>query len=95
MVLFTPLKKRRLRQSFIAPVVTGSRDTFRYYKNGHSTTVYGELMSMRSDVNMLIYRRYPLKWNDTGEVLTSEDSAMAFRTVGDYLDKNNIRWKFG
>jgi hypothetical protein len=88
------LHTKNLRQSFDHPVISGGRDSFRYYERGHWTTVSGELMSGSTGVDRIIYRRCPMKWNDTGEPLTEAEKEKAFQAVGEYLDKKKVRWKF-
>jgi hypothetical protein len=93
--LFSTGEERALRQSFARPVVRCyQRDAFRYYENGRWVTVDGELMSGCADVERVIFRRCPLKWNDTGEALTTEERAKVFQKVGEHLDKSGIKWKF-
>ena len=70
------------------------RDSLGYYENGRWVTVSGELMSGSAGFDRLIYRRSPLKWNDTGNLLTPEEAEKVFQKVGEHLDKRNIRWKF-
>lgn len=93
--LFSFREERTLRQSFVKPVVRCyQRDAFRYYENGRWVTVEGELMSGRADVERVIYRQCPLKWNDTGQALTAEERAKVFQKVGDHLDQSGVKWKF-
>lgn len=101
-LLFSPLdtlasllKKRHLRQSFKNPIITGcGRDALRYYENGRSVRVEAELMSGAGDCDRLIYRRWPLKWDDTAEPLTPDEQKHLFQRVCDHLDRKRVRWKF-
>ncbi len=88
------IHKRNLLRSFARPIITGrGRDAVRYYENGRSVTVKAELMSGHN-VDRLIYRHYPLKWDDTGEMLSSEDSRRVFRKICQHFDRKNVRWQF-
>ena len=88
-------ERRRLRQSFAEPLVRCyQRDAFRFYENGHWVTVEGELMSGSTGVDRIIYRQYPLRWNDTGEALTVEERERVLHKVAEHLDRAGIRWKF-
>jgi hypothetical protein len=46
------------------------------------------------DLDRLIYRQCPLKWEDTGEVLASEERERVLQKVCAHFDSKNIRWKF-
>ena len=93
--LFSFREKRRLRQSFTRSLVAvNDRDSFRYYENGRWVTVEAELMSGRADVERVIYRTCPLKWNDAGEPLTPGERESVFQKVGEYFDRSGIKWKF-
>lgn len=93
--LASHLEKWAVQQSFSTPVVRcHQRDNFRYCENGRWVTVSGELMSSSSKIERLIYRQSPLKWNDTGVLLTPEEAEKVFQRVGEHLDKSKIRWKF-
>jgi hypothetical protein len=89
------LEKRRLRESFSRPFVRGhGRDSFRYYENGHWVTLEAELMSGRTGIDRVIYRRCPLKWDDSGEDLTPGEKEKVFRVLTDMLDREKVRWAF-
>jgi hypothetical protein len=51
-------------------------------------------MSGSTGVDRILYRRCPMKWSDTGELLTEAEREKVFRKVGEYLDKGKIRWEF-
>jgi len=88
-------EKKRIQKSFTSPLVgINGRDSFRYYENGRWVTVWGELMSSRADVERVIYRQCPLKWNDTGQALTTEEREKVFQKVGEHLDQSGVKWKF-
>ena len=88
------IHKRNLRRSFARTIVTGrGRDAVRYYENGRSVTVEAELMSGR-DLDRLIYRQRPLNWDDTGEILTSEERRRVFEMVSEHFNRKNVRWRF-
>jgi len=93
--LLSLLEERRLRQSFSRPVIRCyQRDAFRYYENGRWVTVEGELMSGRAEIERVIYRQCPLKWNDIGKALTTEERDRVLRKVGEHLDESGIKWRF-
>lgn len=85
---------KRLRKSFTYPVIGGGRDSFRYYEKGRWTTVVAEMMPGSTEIDKVIYRRCPMKWNDTGESLTEAEREKVFQTVGAYFDEKKMRWKF-
>ena len=88
-------QQKNLQRSFTKPVVGGwSRNSFRYYEKGRWTTVSGELMTGSTGVDWVLYRRCPMKWNDTEDPLIETEKERAFRAVGEYLDKKKVRWKF-
>jgi len=89
------LEQRAIRRSFVIPVVRCyQKDGFRYYENGRWTTVAGELMSAHSDVQRVIYRQCPLKWNDKDETLTAAEREKVFQKVAEHLNRSGIKWKF-
>ena len=93
--IFSLVEKRRLRQSFARIIILGyGRDSLRYYENGRWVTVEAELMCGRADVDRVVYRGCPLKWNDAGELLTPDQREKLFQKVGEYLDEAKIKWKF-
>ncbi|HWY30157.1 MAG TPA: hypothetical protein VNX46_05355 [Candidatus Acidoferrum sp.] len=93
--LASHLEKRAVQQSFSTPVVRCHQsDDFRYYENGRWVTVSGELMSGSTGIDRLIYRQSPLKWNDTGTLLTPGEAEKVFQKVGEHLDESKVRWKF-
>src|SRR5262249_6029266 len=88
-------ERKRIRQSFTNSLVgINGRDSFRYYENGRWVTVRGELMSGSADVDRVIYRQCPLRWNDTGETLTTAERERVFQKVTEHLDQSGIKWKF-
>ena len=87
-------EQKNLQRSFAKPVVECYlRDSFKYYEQGRWTTVSGELMSGRAAFDRIIYRS-PMRWNDTGGLLTEAESERAFQAVGEHLNKSKIRWEF-
>ncbi len=89
------VENRRLRQSFARLIIVGyGRGTLRYYENGRWVTVAGELMFRPADVDRVIYRGGPLRWNDAGEPLTPDEREKVFQKVGEHLDAAKIKWKF-
>jgi hypothetical protein len=97
--IFEPLERfldiRRRKKSFMRPIICGEGcDALRYYENGHYVVVESELMSGR-ELDRIIYRSVPMKWDDTGEQLKAEDVARVIQYVCGYFDQNNVRWKYG
>jgi hypothetical protein len=88
------LDKRRRKKSFKRPVICGhGRDALRYYENGHYVVVEAELMC--GDLDRLVFRNCPLKWDDSGELLTEAEAEQVMRLFCAELDRNKIRWAFG
>jgi hypothetical protein len=88
-------EKRRLQKSFAKLFVRAyGRDTFRYYENGRSVNVNAELMTGSTGIDRVIYHQCPLKWNDTGQALTTEEREKVFQKVVAYFDEAGIKWKF-
>jgi hypothetical protein len=88
-------EQKNLQRSFARPVVECcSRDSFKYYEKGRWTMVSGELMSGGTGVDRILYRRCPMKWNDTAEPLTEAERERVFQAVGEHLDKSKVRWEF-
>lgn len=93
--LGSSLHEKSLRRSFEHVIVRGyGRDAVRLYENGHSVIVECELMSGRSDTDRVIYRHCPLKWDDTGKLLTPEEKDHVFQKLCDHFDSKGVRWKF-
>jgi hypothetical protein len=88
-------EKERLAQSHANPIVAiHSRDSFRYYENGHWVTVSGELMSGSTGVDRVIYRDSQMLWNDAGKQLSQEERKKVLQKIGEHLDKRKVRWEF-
>ena len=88
------LDRRRRKKSFQRPVICGhGRDALRYYENGHYVVVEAELEF--GDLDRLIFRRYPLKWDDSRELLNEAEEERVMQKFCAELDRNKIRWKFG
>ena len=88
------IELKRTRESFRRPVIRQSGpEHIKYYEKGRCTTISCHLVSGRSDVGLVISRRSPLKWLDTGQLLTPEESDDVFQNVFEYLRKSKVRWK--
>ena len=88
-------EQRLIRESFIHPTMkrTG-RETIKYYEKGQSTTITCDLALGRKDLDLLIYNKLPLRWSDTGEALTSEESKRVYSNLSDLLASQKIRWAY-
>jgi hypothetical protein len=94
--IFGPLERslesRRVRQSYIAPVICGAgRDTMRYYSRGRSVDVGAELLT--GSVQRRIYHAHPLSWRDTGETLTAEETQRVIDAVCRHFDSRRVKWE--
>ena len=86
-------EKRRLHESFQSPFFYGGRDSFTYYENGRSVTLWAELLAGR-DYQRMVARDPILKWNDTGKTLTQEEKRKVLQKFFDYFDQRKIKWVF-
>lgn len=88
-------KKTNLRQGSSRPVVRRyGQDSYKYFEKGHFTIVEGELTHGGEGVDRIIFHYCPMKWSDSGKRLTAGERKKVFRVVGEYLDKEKIKWKF-
>ena len=89
------IEQRRIRESFSHPIIKrAGRETLMYYESGRSTAITCDLALGCRDLDLLIFKKAPLKWLDTGEPLTPQESERVFQKVAEHLDKMKIRWKF-
>jgi hypothetical protein len=89
------LDKRRRKKSYERPVICGhGRDALRYYENGRFVVVEAELTCGDGYSGRLIYRCYPLSWNDSHEVLSEAEAERVFRNLCAELDRRKVRWTF-
>jgi len=90
--LFGWLERRRVRKSFLAPVVVGAgRDALQVYTNGRSVVIEAELM--QGELDRLIHRM-PLYWTDSREKLSDAESDRIYAYLTADLDRRRIRWKY-
>jgi hypothetical protein len=88
-------EKKNLRRSSAEPVVRRyGRDSYKYCEKGHFTIVEGELMHAGEDVDRLIFYHCPMKWSDSEKRLTAQERKKVLKAVGEYLDREKIKWKF-
>ena len=88
------LDRRRRKNSFQKPVICGhGRDALRYYENGDFVVIEAELMC--GDLDRLILRSHPLKWEVSGELLGDAKAELVMQKFCHELDRKKIRWKFG
>lgn len=69
-------------------------DSFKYHEKGRYTILEGELTHGNEGVDRIIFRYCPMKWSDTGKRLTTGEREKVFQAIGEYLDKEKIKWKF-
>ena len=86
-------KKRRLRKSFQFPFFLGSRDSFTFYENGRSVTIWAELLANR-EYQRMVARDPILKWDDNGKILTQEEKQKVLQKFYEYLYQRNVKWIF-
>jgi hypothetical protein len=63
-----------LRESFTRPIVRFRREVMIFYENGRSVGINSDFGSRKSKLDFVIYRTTPLKWQDTVELLTPEET---------------------
>lgn len=89
------IDQKRIRESFSHPVIKQSGpERIRYYENGRSTAITCHFGPSRGDIDLIIHKNAPLRWQDTGALLTPEESEQVFQKVGEHLDERKVRWKF-
>jgi hypothetical protein len=89
------IEQRRIRESFNYPIIKrAGREALMYYENGRSTAITCDLALGCRDVDLLVYNTKPLKWRDSGELLTPEESEKVYSTLPDLLASKNIRWAY-
>ena len=85
-------EKRRLSRSLVSPIIRPyRRDSFRYYENGRSVTIYAEMMF--GQFHRVIDRSCSLKWNDTQTELMVPEREKIFASLLEYFRRRKIRWK--
>ena len=85
-------EKRRLSRSLLSPITRPyRRDSFRYYENGRSVTIYAEMMF--GQIHRVIDRSSSLKWSDTQSELTAPERERVFESLLEYFKRRKIRWK--
>jgi hypothetical protein len=87
-------EERFLRDSFNRPIVRFRREIMKYYENGRSVGINSDYGSRESGLDFVIYRKTPLKWHDTGELLTPEETERVYSKLPDLLASGNIRWAY-
>ena len=90
----TAVEQKRLRQSFNHPILYSRREFLVYYENGRSTVINSDFALGNSDLDLVIYRNTPLKWQDTGALLSPEESDTVYSKLPDLLASKNIRWAY-
>jgi hypothetical protein len=90
----TAVEQKRLRQSFNHPILFSRREFLVYYENGRSTVINSDFALGKSDIDLVIYRKTPLKWQDTGELLSPEESDKVYSKLPHLLASKNIRWAY-
>jgi len=89
------VEQRRIRESFVRPIIkSAGRETLMYYENGRSSAIGCDFAIGCKNLDLLIYKEPPLKWRDTGDLLTPEELEKVYSTLADYLASKNIRWAY-
>ncbi|HEX3627103.1 MAG TPA: hypothetical protein VH280_16965 [Verrucomicrobiae bacterium] len=90
-----PAKKANPQQNPVKAVIRryGS-DSFKYCEKDRFTIVEGEPMHGGEGVDRIIFFYCPMKWSDSEKQLNATERKKVFQTVGEYLDKKKIKWKF-
>lgn len=89
------VERKRIRESFRRPIVRrAGRETLMYYDHGRSTDIGCDFAIGSDSVDLLVYKEEPLKWHQTGELLTPEESAKVHSTLVHYLAGKNLRWAY-
>ena len=88
-------KKKDLQRSVAKAVIRpyGS-DSYKYCEKARHTIVEGELMHGSEGVDRIVFHYCPMKWSDSGNQLNAAERKKVFQAVGEYLDKEKIKWKF-
>ena len=87
-------ERRFLRESFNRPIVRFRREIIIFYESGRSVGINSDFGSRKSKLDFVIYRTTPLKWQDTGELLTLEEAEKVYSKLPDLLASMNIRWAY-
>jgi hypothetical protein len=88
-------EKANLQRSSAAPVIRRyGQDSYKYFEKGRFTIIEGELTHDGKDVDRIIFYYCPMKWSDSEKRLTAGERKKVFKAVGEYLDKEKIKWKF-
>jgi hypothetical protein len=87
-------EKRRFERSFSGAFFGWRfRDSLCYYENGRRVTLWAELLATGKHQRM-IARDPVLKWDDNGQILTSEEKQKILGKFYDYLSRNRISWVY-
>jgi hypothetical protein len=86
--------KELLRDSFDGPLVSFRRENMIYYENGRSVGINSDFGSRKSGLDFVIYQSTPLRWQDTGELLTPKEADEVYSKLPDLLARRNIRWAY-
>lgn len=87
--------KKDLRKSGAETAVRRyGQDSYKYCEKGRFTIVEGELTHGDEDVDRIIFYHCPMKWSDSEKRLAAGERKKVFKAVGEYLDREKIKWKF-
>jgi hypothetical protein len=90
-----PAKKVNSRQNPAKGVIRRyGNDSFKYCEKNRFTIVEGEPMHSREGIDRIIFFYCPMKWSDSEKQLNAAERKKVFQTIGEYLDKKKIKWKF-
>jgi hypothetical protein len=62
-------------------------------KTGDPLIWVPDLWGGNAGIDRVIYKKTDLKWNDTGEALTSEESEKAYQELIEYFNRKKVSWK--
>ena len=89
------IEQRHIRESFVRPTIkSAGRETLMYYENGRAAAIGCDFAAGCKNLDLLIYKEPPLKWRDTGELLTPEESEKVYSKLAEYLANKNLRWAY-
>lgn len=69
-------------------------DSFKYCEPSRFTTIEGELTRGAEGICRIIFRYCPMKWSNNKKPLSSAERRKVLKAVGEYLDRQKVRWKF-
>jgi hypothetical protein len=87
-------EQRLLRKSLDHPLVHFSRETMIYYEKGRSVSISSDFGTRESKLDYVIYKQTPLAWNNTGKLLTPEETDRVYSKLSSLLASQNIRWAY-